>query len=218
VAADGLTTTLVEELLADPEAAAALAAPTAAARDAAVGVLVADRHAALAGREPGAFASADSWRTGVPGWTHLELVNADEAAVPVRARAVVGGVEVVVGAHAQPIVVAPDPRATAAHDGAWTWLHTGGETWAWRDAPEATGGPAAAAGGLTAPLPGVVLAVRAAPGDAVVAGQSLIVLESMKMELDVTAPHDGVLSALHVAVGEHVSRGQTLAAVEEEGA
>ena len=115
-------------------------------------------------------------------------------------------------------MVAPDPRATLAHDGPWTWLHTGGDTWAWRDAPEATGGPSAAAGGLTAPVPGVVLAVRAAPGDRVVAGQSLVVLESMKMELDVAAPHDGVVGAIHVAVGEHVARGQTLAAVQEGSA
>jgi acetyl-CoA/propionyl-CoA carboxylase biotin carboxyl carrier protein len=229
VAEDALTTTLVEELLADPEAAAALAAPSADARDAALRALVAARHAEAAAADPGPFGLADSWRSGVPGWTHLDLLDPDDAPVAVRARAVPGGVEVVVGGDAGtpdgvvpagrgPVTVAPDPRATVAHDGPWTWLHTGGDTWSWRDAPEATGGPSAAAGGLTAPLPGVVLAVRAAPGDRVVAGQSLVVLESMKMELDVAAPQDGVVGAIHVAVGEHVARGQTLAAVEEEGA
>ncbi|WP_022927225.1 acetyl/propionyl/methylcrotonyl-CoA carboxylase subunit alpha [Patulibacter americanus] len=220
VADDALTTTLVEELLADPDAAAALAAPPADARDAALRALVAARHAEVAAADPGPFGLADSWRSGVPGWTHLDLLDPDDAPVAVRARAVPGGVEVVVGddGSGAPTVAAPDPRATVAHDGPWTWLHTGGDAWSWRDAPEATGGPSAAAGGLAAPLPGVVLAVRAAPGDRVVAGQSLVVLESMKMELDVAAPHDGVVGAIHVAVGEHVARGQTLAAVEEEGA
>jgi acetyl-CoA/propionyl-CoA carboxylase biotin carboxyl carrier protein len=220
VADDALTTTLVEELLADPDAAVALAAPPADARDAALRTLVAARHAAVAAADPGPFGLGDSWRSGVPGWTHLDLLDPDDAPVAVRARAVPGGVEVVVGddGSGTPATAAPDPRATVAHDGPWTWLHTGGDTWSWRDAPEATGGPSAAAGGLTAPLPGVVLAVRAAPGDAVVAGQSLVVLESMKMELDVAAPHDGVVGAIHVAVGEHVARGQTLAAVQEEGA
>jgi acetyl-CoA/propionyl-CoA carboxylase biotin carboxyl carrier protein len=95
-------------------------------------------------------------------------------------------------------------------------VHDAGGTWSWRDVPEATGGAGALAGGLVAPLPGVVLAVRAAVGDAVTAGQTLVVMESMKMELDVTAPTDGTVTALDVATGDHVARGQVLAAVEEQ--
>jgi biotin carboxyl carrier protein len=50
----------------------------------------------------------------------------------------------------------------------------------------------------------------------VAAGETVVVLESMKMELDVSAPRDGVVAHVDVAVGDHVQRGQVLAAVEEE--
>ncbi|MGX6449782.1 acetyl-CoA carboxylase biotin carboxyl carrier protein subunit, partial [Patulibacter sp. S7RM1-6] len=83
-------------------------------------------------------------------------------------------------------------------------------------APEVEAGAAAGGGDLTAPLPGVVLALRAEPGARVTAGQTVLVLESMKMELDVAAPHDGTLAAVHVAPGEPVARGQALAVVEED--
>ncbi|WP_320670443.1 acetyl/propionyl/methylcrotonyl-CoA carboxylase subunit alpha [Patulibacter defluvii] len=72
----------------------------------------------------------------------------------------------------------------------------------------------AAAGSLTAPLPGTVLRVLASAGDAVVAGQPLVVLEAMKMEHEVTAPVDGTLAELPVAVGDQVDGGQVLAVVD----
>lgn len=75
---------------------------------------------------------------------------------------------------------------------------------------------AAAAGHdtLTAPMPGVVRQVLAAPGDVVERGQALVLLEAMKMEIRVTAPHAGTVTAVAVAVGQAVDRGQTLIAVE----
>ncbi len=112
---------------------------------------------------------------------------------------------------------APDPAVRTAIDGPWTWVHDAGGTWTWRDVPEVASGAGVSAGGLHAPLPGVVLAVRAAVGDPVTAGQSLLTIESMKMELDVAAPCDGTVTVLDVAVGDHVARGQVLAAVEEQG-
>jgi acetyl/propionyl-CoA carboxylase alpha subunit len=74
--------------------------------------------------------------------------------------------------------------------------------------------PAAAAGSLAAPMPGTVLEVRAAPGDAVEAGQVLMLLEAMKMELAVHAPAAGTVSAVHVSAGELVRAGQPLAEIE----
>jgi len=74
-------------------------------------------------------------------------------------------------------------------------------------------------GGLVAPMPGVVLDVRCAVGDRVVAGQPLVVLEAMKMEHHVVAPDDGVVAALHVEAGEQVKNGAVLLVldpVEEE--
>ena len=70
---------------------------------------------------------------------------------------------------------------------------------------------------LTAPLAGKVLEVRVSDGDAVDAGQLLLVLESMKMELRITAPQAGVVQGLSVKVGASVERGAVLAQVEATG-
>jgi len=74
----------------------------------------------------------------------------------------------------------------------------------------ATPGAAAPSGGLMAPMPGVVLDVRCAPGDQVETGQTLVVLEAMKMEHVVRAPADGVVSDVRVAKGQHVENGALL--------
>ncbi len=72
---------------------------------------------------------------------------------------------------------------------------------------------AAAGGQLGAPMMGKVVALKAAVGDAVKIGQTVIVLESMKMELHVTAPFDGSVAALRCNVGDMVERHQVLAEV-----
>lgn len=73
------------------------------------------------------------------------------------------------------------------------------------------------AGSLTAPMPGAVLRIHVAEGDAVIAGQALIVLEAMKMEHAVASPVDGVVTALPVGVGQQVAAGDPLAVVEATG-
>jgi pyruvate carboxylase subunit A/propionyl-CoA carboxylase alpha chain len=73
---------------------------------------------------------------------------------------------------------------------------------------------AVAQGSLLAPMPGSVLRVGAAVGDAVTAGQPLIWLEAMKMEHTVTAPSDGVLAELNVEAGQQVDVGTVLARVD----
>ncbi len=65
-------------------------------------------------------------------------------------------------------------------------------------------------GTLTAQMPGQVVDVFVAPGDAVAAHQPLLVLEAMKMEIRITAPHAGTVQAVHTARGAVVERGQTL--------
>jgi propionyl-CoA carboxylase alpha chain len=75
-------------------------------------------------------------------------------------------------------------------------------------------GASAPSGGLMAPMPGVVLDVRCAPGDQVETGQTLVVLEAMKMEHVVRAPADGVVSDVRVAKGQHVENGALLLVFE----
>jgi len=71
--------------------------------------------------------------------------------------------------------------------------------------------PAVGAGGaVSAPMPGMVLDVRVAPGDDVVARQPLVVLEAMKMEVPVASPFDGTVAAVHVAAGDAVASGTLL--------
>ena len=68
----------------------------------------------------------------------------------------------------------------------------------------------ASTGGLTTPLPGVVSAVAVSAGQAVTAGEVLMVIEAMKMEHSITAPFDGVVSAIHFARGDRVPEGSEL--------
>jgi propionyl-CoA carboxylase alpha chain len=77
--------------------------------------------------------------------------------------------------------------------------------------------PAAAAGGGAhgpiAPVPGRVVAVHVAVGQRVAAGETLVVMEAMKMEHRIEAPHDGVVSELFCAVGDQVDAHQVLVTI-----
>lgn len=73
--------------------------------------------------------------------------------------------------------------------------------------------PQSAVGGgktLTAPLPGVIVAIAAKPGDTVTKGQELCTLEAMKMKNAIRSSRDGVIASIEVAVGDRVSHGQVL--------
>ncbi len=59
-------------------------------------------------------------------------------------------------------------------------------------------------------MPGTVVQLRVQPGNAVTAGETLVLLESMKMEISIAAPRDGSVAAVHVAAGDQVERGATL--------
>jgi len=74
----------------------------------------------------------------------------------------------------------------------------------------AASGAAAASQELRAPFNGKVITVRAAPGQAVRRGDTLLVIESMKLEHAINAPHDAVLAAVMVAAGQQAMTGQVL--------
>ncbi len=67
-----------------------------------------------------------------------------------------------------------------------------------------------AAGELTAPMPGQVRAVNVKEGESVKKGQTLLLLEAMKMEIRVQSPRDGVVKKLSVQQGQTVEREQIL--------
>ena len=63
---------------------------------------------------------------------------------------------------------------------------------------------------VSAPMPGVVVALRVKPGDVVHAGQAVVVVEAMKMQNELAVLHDGVVSEVLVAERAAVSAGQAL--------
>lgn len=63
---------------------------------------------------------------------------------------------------------------------------------------------------LIAPMPGMIVRVAVAPGDVVVAGQSVIVMEAMKMENELRAAGPGTVTAVRVIAGTAVQKGATL--------
>jgi propionyl-CoA carboxylase alpha chain len=73
-------------------------------------------------------------------------------------------------------------------------------------------------GSLVAPMPGSVTRIAAAPGDRLVAGQLVLVLEAMKMEHQIAAPASGVLAELRVNSGAQVNAGDVLAIVAADEA
>jgi 3-methylcrotonyl-CoA carboxylase alpha subunit len=70
-----------------------------------------------------------------------------------------------------------------------------------------------AAGRLTAPMPGRVVQLFVAAGEAVRRGQALLVIEAMKMEHTIAAPYDGMVAAAPYAVGDLVEEGVELIAL-----
>ncbi|POX52426.1 biotin carboxylase N-terminal domain-containing protein [Streptomyces sp. Ru72] len=103
------------------------------------------------------------------------------------------------------------------------WLGRDGDAWHVRDhdpvAASLTGAARSGTDSLTAPMPGTVTVVKVAVGDEVTAGQSLLVVEAMKMEHVISAPHAGTVTELDVSPGTTVAMDQVLAviAAHEEG-
>jgi 3-methylcrotonyl-CoA carboxylase alpha subunit len=74
----------------------------------------------------------------------------------------------------------------------------------------------AAVGGLTTPLPGVVVSIAVTVGSRVSAGDVLMVIEAMKMEHTISAPHAGTVKSIHFARGDRVPEGSELLEITPE--
>ncbi|MEU9773876.1 biotin carboxylase N-terminal domain-containing protein [Streptomyces sp. NPDC047968] len=136
----------------------------------------------------------------------------------------------------EPVVHAPAPSAAprVSHDAvtvelhgvthtfrrAGDWLGRDGDSWHVADhdpvAASLSGAGHAGADTLAAPMPGTVTVVKVAVGDTVAAGQSLLVVEAMKMEHVISAPHAGTVAELDVTTGSTVAMDQVLAVVVPE--
>jgi biotin carboxyl carrier protein len=104
-------------------------------------------------------------------------------------------------------------------DGAQRWVTINGRTWCLTKSagtPRRGGHTHHAAGELVAPMPGQVRAVNVSAGDAVIKGQTLVIVEAMKMEIKVAAPRDGIIASVSVKIGDTVEREQTLIVMSEE--
>ncbi len=82
-----------------------------------------------------------------------------------------------------------------------------------QEAPKAAPKAASAAGAveITASVPGKVQKIEASVGQTVSAGDNVVIIESMKMEIPVVAPQDGVIASIDVSAGDDVENGDILA-------
>jgi 3-methylcrotonyl-CoA carboxylase alpha subunit len=74
-----------------------------------------------------------------------------------------------------------------------------------------------AGGGLNAPMPGKVVQAMVTAGDSVVRGQTVMILEAMKMEHAISAPADGIIADVFFAAGDQVDEGAELLRLAKDG-
>ena len=101
--------------------------------------------------------------------------------------------------HSRRHVVRVDGERVLLHDGSgtrWRFERAAAYTWETSDA--------AGADQVAAPMPGRIVLVKIAPGDKVEAGQELLVMEAMKMELSLKAPRAGTIGSVSAASDEFV--------------
>ena len=80
--------------------------------------------------------------------------------------------------------------------------------------PAAKPAAGGAKSGVKSPLPGVILDIKCNVGDEVKKGQTIIILEAMKMENSINADRDGKIAAINVSKGESVLEGTDLVIIE----
>jgi biotin carboxyl carrier protein len=96
-----------------------------------------------------------------------------------------------------------------------TWVFVDGNVWTVEDATrERSGRKRGGDTTVMAPMPATVVSINTSPGQPVKEGDTLIVLEAMKMELPIRAPRSGVVKAVHCVQGELVQPGINLLEIE----
>ncbi|MHB1568884.1 MAG: acetyl/propionyl/methylcrotonyl-CoA carboxylase subunit alpha [Solirubrobacteraceae bacterium] len=177
-------------------------------------LILAEAAAANAGGDP--FSRTDGWRLGGErAGSHWRLSVGGRP--PVDVEVPVSYVQMVTALGDGRFAIDGRGQWRLARDADVVWVGHGGWSWPVREAAPTAESEAAGDGELRAPMPGQVLAVNAAVGDAVAAGTTLVVLESMKMELSLTAPIDGRIAECSVASGDRVGVDQPLVRVQADG-
>ncbi len=80
------------------------------------------------------------------------------------------------------------------------------------------GGLTVASGEVSAPMPGLIVEVTASLGDAVAKGQTVVILESMKMQNELKSPIDGFVRAIHAEAGQAVDKNDLLVEIKPPAA
>ncbi len=224
----------------DPAAASLLQRPPAPPDVAPVAAWLFAQHL-VAGTSGGdsPFATGDGWRLAGPPaavtlrltapallgdsgdaqletW-HVDLVGGSVATADARTSvsAAAGPVQAVSGQHRLRVNGRTvDVTAEAGAGGVQLSRH--GQVWQVRvpDAATAATGPGGGGRTVRAPMPGTMLSVLVRPGDAVQAGQSVAVVEAMKMELSLPAPYAGKVVEVAVAAGDQVALGAVVVVLE----
>lgn len=114
--------------------------------------------------------------------------------------------------HAELMINGKTRQVYAAQDDKRLFIHLDGQTWHLEAQDEfSTGsGGGAGSGRLSAPMPGVVIEVSVAVDDEVNAGDTLMLIESMKLQTEIKAPHDGRVSAVGFEAGASFDKGALL--------
>ena len=103
-------------------------------------------------------------------------------------------------------------HATKIKD-AW-WIHLNGKCWKLDLIEAGSASDDSGESNLSAPMPGTILEVLVSEGDEVAAGQTLLVMEAMKMEHKITAPKDGKIESIHFQPGERCEQGSKLISLD----
>ena len=151
------------------------------------------------------FGAADSWRMGgPPARVHLQFTDDDgELRDYAFGR---GDYE-----ESDHLIVADALGVSIAWEG---------QPWTLRvpDPMRGTAAPISTDANVLSPMPGTILEIKVAAGDHVMAGETLGMVEAMKMELALKSPYDGVVSRVGAAAGDQVPLGHVVFTVDPPGA
>jgi 3-methylcrotonyl-CoA carboxylase alpha subunit len=211
---------------------AVLLAPPTPVSDAALAAGALFCLAETAGKPDDPWARRDGWRLNAAKAPQTLVFRDGEATLPVAATAAGEGWDLQLGdrrCRASSTFAADDAvaltvdgmqsRAIVLAHGSALAVFVAGESWRLErvDPLAPPAGADAHAGRLSAPMPGKVVQLLVASGDAVRQGQPMIVIEAMKMEHTIAAPRDGTVEAVRYAVGDLVDEGAELIVLGEAG-